>query len=739
VLVRVTAVGSRSVSIWERYISGTGLTLTLAAALVLAVSYPIQEANWVKGMAPLTIVGLLAVGFSTYLAQSSMSAWKGHLWALGAGYLVVIIVGSAMMPSRPELLRVLELWEEFSHWMSGVRTDEVRSGVVEFGMFLTAITWLLGHLAAWMAIRQRQAWAAVGLGGASLTIALSNATGDSARSLALFMVAAILLLIHMATAQRMFGWRAKRLVFEPRTVLSQSAIILVAGVLIILSVSRIPAPGAAPLSFISDATDDTAQSASDAFSRLFNGLPSRRHINTITFDDATEFRGNPHLTDDLLFTVKGDEAAYWRARTYTNYTSSGWDTVDADWAEFTAAGADDLERETLTHEFSVAAATDTLFHAGVPREFDQPIESLTFKNTPDDGLQVRFTEGREFFPTRTNLRYTSSGAISNATPRQLREAGTDYPADILQRYTQLPDTLPDRVAELARGLTSSFETPFDKAESVREFVQSFQYNLDIPGPPVGADGVDYFLFDLHEGYCDYYASSMAVMLRTQGIPTRYVLGYAPGFWNNSLGGYDVLQLNYHSWVEVYFPEYGWIIFEATPPEGIEFGGIQNPAPPITTADEDIDLGDGPFPEDDDEDGVFSGDFDDTENTFFLTIGRFFFGLLAAAGVLLVFVYYRWWWRLGRLARADELYAKMGRLATLLGLPASPAQTPAEYAEVLASEVPEHAQAIRVLAEVYAGRRYAGNPIPMPELRRAEVAWGTIRWAFFRRLFRVNPA
>jgi hypothetical protein len=336
------------------------------------------------------------------------------------------------------------------------------------------------------------------------------------------------------------------------------------------------------------------------------------------------------------------------------------------------------------------------------------------------------------------LRYTSSGSVSKATPRQLREAGVEYADELFERYTQIPDTLPDRVVELARGLTSSFETPYDKAVAVRDFVQSYQYNLDIAGPPVGADGVDYFLFDLHQGYCDYYASSMAVMLRSQGIPARYVLGYAPGFLNNT-GGYDVLQLNYHSWVEVYFPDYGWVRFEATPPEGIEFGGVQNPAAPFSSDEDDFDFGDGPFPEDDDDGSVISGAFDETNNAFFLTIGRMFVGLVGAGALFLALLYYRWWWRLGRLARVDELYAKMGRLATLLGLPASPAQTPTEYAEVLASELPEHAASIRVLASLYASRRYAGKPIPMPELRKAEIAWSAMRWALFRRLFRVKPA
>ena len=562
--MRAQAAGTRTVSIWERYISGSGLTLTLAGALVLAVAYPIQEAGWVRGLAPLTIVGLMSVALSTYLAQTDMPSWKGHLWALGVGSLVVIIVGSAMMPSRPELLRVLELYDEFAHWISGIGTGEVRSGVVEFGMFLTSITWLLGHLAAWMAIRRRQAWAAVGLGGMSLTLALSNATGDDARALAFFMVAAILMLIHMATAQRMVGWRAKRLVFEPRTVLSQSAIILIAGVLIILSVSRVPAPNAAPLRFISDALDDTVQTASDTFSRLFNGLPSRRHVHTITFDPATEFRGNPHLTGELLFTVTGDEAAYWRARSYTNYTSGGWNTVDADWTEFTQAGQEDLLREALTHEFSVNAATDTLFHAGIPIEFDQPVESLTFANAPDDGMQVRFTEGREFFPTRTNLNYVSIGTESTASYSQLRLAEGEYPEWVTDRYLQLPDSFPQRVRQLAEDLTAELDNPLDKIEALRDHVISLPYNLEINAPPEGVDGVEYFLFGIRQGYCDYYASSLAVMARSLGIPARYVLGYASGQFDPGSNSYRVLELNYHSWVEVYFPEYGWIDFEPTP-------------------------------------------------------------------------------------------------------------------------------------------------------------------------------
>lgn len=729
--MRVAVAPVRAVSIWERYVNGAGLTVTLALLVVLAVTYPIQDANWVREMAPLTVVGVLSVGFSAWLAATNISGWKAHLWSLFLGFWIVLFVGSALLDNQ-----IYNLIVELGDWVGALGTDEVQSGVATFAVFLASVTWTLGHMAVWMALRLRQGWAAVALGGTTLAIVLSNTEGNDALWLSLFMVASILLLIHMAIAQRMVGWRAKRLSFESITVLSQSGIILVAGVLIILGVSALPAPRFAPLGFVADALEDTAQSASDEFSRLFNGLPSRRHVNTITFDDFTEFRGNPNLTADLLFTVTGEDADYWRARTYTTYTSTGWDT-DAEWSEFSESGADDDSRVRSEHEFTVVAATDTLFHAGLAAEFDRPIEALTTPSLSDDTLQIRFTEGREFFPTRTNIKYTSSGNASTATAFAMRRADAAVPSEILKTYTQLPSTLPRRVDRLARQLTADYDTVFDKAKAIEGYVKSFPYNLDITAPPEGRDGVDYFLFDLQQGYCDYYASSMTVMLRTLGIPARYVLGYATGQFDPDANGWQVLQLNYHSWVEVYHGDLGWIRYEPTPANGIEFGGQANPAAPPSVLDP-IDFGEGPFPEDDEGDSDFEGEFTAQDRTY-VSLKGLLFGAIALAAALLAYIYYRWWWRLGRLARADELYAKMARLATLLGVPPNPAQTPYEYVESLAAEIPEHAAAFRELGRVYSTRRYARGTISMVDLREAEQAWSALRWPLVRRMFRVRPA
>jgi transglutaminase-like putative cysteine protease len=734
-----TTAQPRSISLWDRYIQGSGLTLTLAAFLVLAVTYPVQEARWVRDMAPITFIGILSLFVTGVRAARGTTPLRAHLSSALFGVAIALASGVAMMPGSTVLQRISNLFEELSQWTAAVPSSEIRGGIVEFGIFLILVTWLLGHLAAWLALRHRQGWVAVLLGGAVLSIALSNLGGDATRELGLFMAASVLLLIHMATSHRMVGWRAKRLSFDPTTVLTQSGIILVVGLAIVVGVSAIPAPTASPLSAMVTTMEDTTDRAQAEFGRLFNGLPSRRSYKVISYGDETKFGGNPNLTDEHLFNVSGPhDDAYWRARAYTTYTSTGWESEGAEFGLSEPSPNEDLKRLTSTHGFRVKAATDTFFNAGLPASVDRATDVLTFADAPDDVLQVRIAQGRDFFPTRTNLRYESKGSRSFATRNDLRAADGEYPDVIKDRYLPLPETLPQRVRDLAVGITEGEENTYDRVEAVRSFVAEFPYNLEIAGPPEGQDGVDYFLFDLQQGYCDYYASSTAVLLRAIGIPARYVLGYASGNYNASTLQYEVLDLHYHSWVEAYFPEYGWIIFEPTPPYGIEFGGVRSgsaatplpPIPPGGVSGEEEE-------EEEEEDFGALSDFAPTESFEFDTRTL----VLAIASLVVIVLglsYYRVWWSLNRYEKADEMFAKMARLGGLLGLPLRRGQTPLDYGRTLSAEVPGSEADITMIARAYSGRRYAARPIPIRFLREAELAWDRVRGVLLKRMFRVTP-
>ena len=731
------AARGRGASVWEQFIGGKGLTVALTGLVVLSVTLPLQQGNWVEGMPPLVIVALMGSGLAFVRHLMGMRVLTGSVIWVAVGTVLAIGAGMAVVPGDTVVDRIVNLVNDIGSWVAAVPTDEPRGGLAEFAMFLTVTAWLLGYFAVWLALSRTHGWITVLIGGVVVAFALTNLPGGAGWRLGLFMATGVMLIIHLGAVRRMTEWRLRGTAFDSQTVLAQSGIVLAFGLVVTAFVASLPTPGVAPLGSVARAFDDVATGIERQFGRLFSGLPSRREYTTITYDDTTYFRGNPNLTDRLLLTVTGGPPTYWRARTYTTYAGSGWETGEAETAPVEdVSSSADLLRVAQTYSFRMSAATDTLFTGGLPVAFGEPAEATVNAEEASDVLQVRFLEGREYFPTRLNLDYVSTGLESVAQPRQLRSAGDDYP-DWVQTYLQLPESLPDRVRQLADSLVIDAENDYDRTVAVHRFVSSYLYNLDIDAPPEGADGVDHFLFESREGYCDYYASAAVVLLRAAGVPARYVVGYASGHYDPSRRAYRVLELNYHSWIEVYFPGYGWMPFEPTPANAIEFGGTSLGPPPNVEDPLEIDEF-GEILEDEEDEVFFEVDVSGSSAaaTWLKVLGTLGAALLVGLPSV---IWYRWWWRLGRLPRPDELFAKMSRLGALLGIPLRPEQTPLEYAAELAREMPAQSWAIGAIARAYVLRCYAPGNVPLSNLRDAEWAWGGVRWAFIKRFFRVRPA
>lgn len=161
------------------------------------------------------------------------------------------------------------------------------------------------------------------------------------------------------------------------------------------------------------------------------------------------------------------------------------------------------------------------------------------------------------------VRYTGIAQLPALDRARLEAAGSNYPVDISARYLQLPEIDP-RIATLAQSATQSVATPYDKARALETFLKTkFFYTLDLTSNP-GKEPLAHFLFETKAGHCEYFASSMTVMLRTLGIPAREVNGFLPGEYNELGGDYIVRASDAHSWVEAYFPGTGWVVFDPTP-------------------------------------------------------------------------------------------------------------------------------------------------------------------------------
>ena len=147
--------------------------------------------------------------------------------------------------------------------------------------------------------------------------------------------------------------------------------------------------------------------------------------------------------------------------------------------------------------------------------------------------------------------------------------------DAFKRYLQLPNNLDSRIRTFTEQVIaeSGATNQFDKAKAIEKYLRTnYAYSLDLKAG--GDDPLSDFLFNIREGHCEYFASALAIMLRTQGIPTRVVNGFQVGEYNETAGVYIVRQKDAHSWVEVYFPkENAWVPFDATPSAGQGGGGL----------------------------------------------------------------------------------------------------------------------------------------------------------------------
>jgi protein-glutamine gamma-glutamyltransferase len=159
-------------------------------------------------------------------------------------------------------------------------------------------------------------------------------------------------------------------------------------------------------------------------------------------------------------------------------------------------------------------------------------------------------------------RYEAVSELPEIDSERLRSGG-DSGLEAAEEYLKLPP-LDIRISQLAEKIAASSTNDYDKSLAIEQYLRThFGYSLDLPRS-TPKDPLAYFLFERKQGHCEYFASSMAVMLRTLHIPSRIVTGFRTGEFNDLTGQYVVRASNAHSWVEAYFPNYGWISFDPTP-------------------------------------------------------------------------------------------------------------------------------------------------------------------------------
>lgn len=267
---------------------------------------------------------------------------------------------------------------------------------------------------------------------------------------------------------------------------------------------------------------------------------------------------------------------YWRSATRNFFSGAEWDNLGGtDWF------GDNLPRPRLMRPDSSRVARapsgrgrlvrqsiyiDEIPVTGLPC-LPYPVEvacegaTIDWESMSSD-LSVRIEHART-----ANLTYEVVSEVFTPTPRQLREARDNYQevVDTRDLFLYTAHSLQPRTVGLAQMLTSEQETVFDKVSAIESWLRSsaFVYTLDRPELPRRSP-VDAFVNTVRRGHCELFASAMALMVRSLGIPARVALGYRGGTWNDNDRAYIVRKDMAHLWVEVYFLDYGWVIFDPSP-------------------------------------------------------------------------------------------------------------------------------------------------------------------------------
>ena len=721
------------------------LTLILLGVVLFFPVATVVSADWVDNLHVLywLMLGGLLAGF--VFARIPAPAALLNTFSLPIGIAAAFYVVASTLPHAPEGPRaMLVLWKRLAMWLAVVQEGGFGNEPVLFLLLLAEATWLAAYLGAWFVYRERSGWWALLTGGAALIVNVSYAP-ELLPYVPPFAIACLLLVSRLNLYRRELAWRAAGLQYSP----SIWGSTLRAGLVVSLLIAGFGwyAPEIPPRQDVDDLVRDVSQpwhNLQNEFNRLFGGIRGRGVAAPSLlsgFGKSLALGGRFRLASHPVLRVTSPEERYWRAVVYDRYTGHGWTIGQPTTSTRVEPGTrivahEDEQREELSQIVEVLQPRgDFLVGSSAFVEVDLPVSVEAYVRP------LRQQEGNEGQPLdvvalRASLsagkRYVVVSSVSRASADMLRQAGRSYPRDVANRFARLPE-IPRRVRDLSLQLTQPYDNPYDKARAVERYLRSLAYSLDVAPPPPERDGVDYFLFDAKEGYCDYFASAMAVMLRSIGIPARVVSGYATGSREGGEHQFVVRDNNAHSWVEVYFPRYGWIEFDPTPSQPLiehPVGTVQvvptpTPAEPDAPGGEEGFLDDLLEPPRDPVVGFPFAGADELEGL------RTFAAILVVVTLGALVLFALWNAGLSGLPPAAAAYARVAQLASVLGWHPHPAETPTEYTRRLSQLAPGQDNSFDLISDSYVAFRFGHRATTPGEGSILASAWLNARRGLLR--------
>ena len=799
------ALRQRMAASWQAFFArGDFTALLLAMGALIVPALAMQAAAWTEGLGQLIPVAVLSVLLGFLLARSHY----GELLSLilsgvyGIGFIGLITALNLEQGSLTSRLYALTV--RTGAWLEALISGGISQDNLIFVLFLSVLFWFLGHNTAWHIFRIDRVWRAVLPPGLVILVNIFYYTGDAplGNYMAVYFVFALLLLIRSTIDTQEWSWYIQRIHFSPHLrsqFLRWGAVIAI----VLVGVAWVLPNGAENenLERIYEfLNSDPLEELNRLINRLFASLESEG-LTTADYygGDSLQLSGAIQLGDQPVMLIEApplfDRGTryYWRSRTFSHYEGGRWTPsatvrLTVPEAGFTIQGVPALPdaRETVRQNVTMVLSASRLIYAaaqpialGLPATID-----LSYVDEAQRQMDISVIRPRQVLHTGDEYSVTSS--VITADAPSLRRAGQDYPQWVLATYLQVGSSITQRTRDLALQIISEAgaSTPYDQAKAIERWLRTnIAYDETIPGAPPGIDPVDWVLFEDRRGYCNYYASAMIVMLRSIGIPARMAAGFSQGEWDASTGSFLIRERNAHTWVEVYFPGYGWVEFEPTAgqspldrpdaaPAGAEPATVtpmatatfvptatptQTPTPPPSNT---------PGPEQDSAPIIPptvtltatatptplimptittpTSQIEQPRDILGAILSTLLTVLLIVLAVILlaVFVIFLIWWvewrGMGGLSPVQRAYALLERYAGYLGIRLASSYTPHERRRVIADQLPAAEKPVRMITDMYVDDTYGPQRLRGGRwARAARNAWKEARAAFLRaRLARI---
>ncbi|MBA4179553.1 MAG: hypothetical protein C0506_03095 [Anaerolinea sp.] len=735
----------RVVMSWEDW-----LTFAVAAVAFLAVAVSIDSADWVKRMPSIIPTVMLGLLIGLVSARTKLPAVIVHPLGMVLGAVVVALVVQQYADGLTLSERMADFRIRMNEWYNVVRAGDISNDNLPFITLVNTLGFLSTYVAAWAIYRWHNAWLAIMPGGIVLLANISFQKGQPSGAFVVFLFGAVLLAARLHLQKNQAHWKKEGVEYPEFISVSSVQLTFLVTILLLVFAWMVPL-GSQAKAFEGtvDAVTRPFEGQSETLVRLFHNIDSRKGAPLHSFGDTLPIQGEVKLGTKALFEVKSPDAGLLRATSYDQYTGNGWKASDRDSTRVDARelAVDEVagnykERTISTLKVTVLDRESTLLTPGMPLRANIATTIETPKDFSSDIERMRSRRGLEKGDT-----YNSFGSISTASAEQLNGAGTAYPSWVTDRYLQLPKSLPQRVgAESLRVVNEKgARTPYERTRAIEEYLRTFPYDLLVVSAPAGRDTVDFFLFDLKRGYFDYQSTTMAVMLRTLGIPARVAVGYAIDAGAGEETNYTIRKDAAYSWVEVYFPEFGWVTFNPTQdrPEGGAGGLGATIVDPIDPFGEDPSLTElfptevvDPFADPELAEALNETAIANSQPPWILLYALA--GVLTMMAVLFIAGRMTWNWGLGGLSGRARLWAKAHRLASWAGMGGRAAETPREWSRRVGGAV-DRAEEAQRLAEAYEESRYGRPDLQRIDDESAAGSYRQLRGALLSAVLRRKPA